>query len=91
MLSRGKAKQPGEAGGWNGPHLVTVGGPFDRVTGVVLKHQEKGYITCLKIVSEQNHQPTAYYYASKGAVMIIIQPKQEYCWIQGEAQVKYIT
>ncbi|OCK90185.1 uncharacterized protein K441DRAFT_666614 [Cenococcum geophilum 1.58] len=90
-IFKDKTKQDGEVeGDWTGPHKLTVRGPFQRTTAVVIKHGSSGYVTVFKVYTETDHRPVATYNASDGTTMIILE-STEYCWVMNSAKVKYIS
>ncbi|KJZ69401.1 hypothetical protein HIM_11217 [Hirsutella minnesotensis 3608] len=82
-------QQQGVVGDWTGPHTVTVRGPFETTTAVVLKRGSSGYVAVFEVLSETDHRPIVQYNASDGAVMIIIEPGY-YCWIMEGVKVRYV-
>ncbi|KJK74636.1 hypothetical protein H634G_09947 [Metarhizium anisopliae BRIP 53293] len=82
-------QQEGIVGAWTGPHTITIRGPLESTTAVVMKRGRKGYVAVFRIFSETDHRPLVQYNASEGAVMIILE-SQHYCWIMEKAKVKYI-
>ncbi|OCK75868.1 hypothetical protein K432DRAFT_385863 [Lepidopterella palustris CBS 459.81] len=84
-----KTQQNGEVGNWTGPHTVTVRGPFKKTTAIVMKRDQNGWVRVFRVLSETDHRHVDQYNASKGGVMIIVKI-DHYCWVMGNATVKYI-
>ncbi|KAK7177706.1 hypothetical protein PSPO01_16246 [Paraphaeosphaeria sporulosa] len=58
-------------------------------TAVVLRRSNTAWVKKLQCVTQMDHRVKATYYSSLSAVMIFLEPS-EYCWIMGDATVKYI-
>lgn len=84
-----QTQQDGKAGNWTGPHTVTIRGPLQRTTAIVMQRAENGWVRVFKVLTERDHRPVAQYNASTGSLMIIIN-QNEYAWVMGNAIVKYI-
>lgn len=54
-----------------------------------MKRKSEGWIRVLEVVTDTDHRPIAQFNSSNGAIMIIVD-KNKYCWIMGNATVKYV-